>query len=44
MDFIVSEFINMKGQPKGSVEVHRFQVVTGVKQMGKRRILTHCRL
>ena len=38
--FIEGDGVLMKGQPKGSVEVHRFQVATGVKQIGKRRILT----
>ena len=38
--FIEGDGVLMKGQPKGSVEVHRFQVATGVKQIGKRRIMT----
>lgn len=38
--FIEGDGVLMKGQPKGSVEMHRFQVATGVKQIGKRRILT----
>ncbi len=38
--FIEGDGVLMKGQPKGSVEVPRFQVATGVKQIGKRQILT----
>ena len=38
--FIEGDGVLMKGQPKGSVEMHRFQVATGVKQNGKRRTLT----
>ena len=32
--FIEGDGVLMKGQPKGSVEVHRFQVATGVRQIG----------
>lgn len=38
--FIEGDGVVMKGQPKDKVEMHRFQVATGVKQIGKRRILT----
>ena len=38
--FIEGDGVLMKAQPKDSVEMHRFQVATGVKQIGKRRIMT----
>ena len=42
--FIEGDGVVMKGQPKNKVEMHRFQVATGVKQIGKRRILTGLRV
>ena len=42
--FIEGDGVLMKAQPKGSVEMHRFQVATVVKQIGKRRILTGFRV
>ena len=46
--FIEGDGVVMKGQPKNKVEMHRFQVASGVKQIGKEkdtdRTARYCRL